>query len=166
MDVCAGGQGRQQGGGQGQKNTRRSLDRCQPCHNAPVNQNLKPWPVVMGVCVDLIGTALFSLPYGAYTAARAPESDVLVLTNIDRAVVTVAGLVFVTVGGYVAGRRAGVRPVAHGVCVGVVLLAFGVLLEIAVPDLDAPRWLNLLSTLAMVPCGALGGWLASRGPRS
>jgi hypothetical protein len=59
------------------------------------------------------------------------------------------------------GRMARIRPTMHGVCVGVVALVVGILVEIFFPDPQAPTWFNVVSLITVVPMAGLGGYLAN-----
>ena len=132
-----------------------------------MNHSLRPWPIVIGLLVDTVGSGLFGLAYGIITVIRqgpgSGDADAIALTTTDSVLALVFGLLLVAAGGYVAARRAGIRPLAHSVCVGVGVLAITLILEAVVPDPSTPQWFTLISVLAVIPAGALGGLLASIG---
>lgn len=64
------------------------------------------------------------------------------------------------VGGYTSAARAGHAYIAHAILAG----TFAIPLSLAVVTLlgdSGPAWLNVLSIAMIVPCAALGGWMAS-----
>src|SRR5688500_8558127 len=132
-----------------------------------MNHSLKPWPIVVGLLVDTVGSFIFGLAYVIVMFIRqgtgGGDADAMPLTTTDSGMALVFGLLLVIAGGYVAARDAVIRPVAHGVCVGVGVLVITLILEALASDLWAPTWFALISVLGVVPAGALGGVLASRG---
>jgi hypothetical protein len=118
--------------------------------------------------VDTIVTAVFSLLYvmvkvGITGAAAESSSGELLFSTADYFVSLTFGLVFVLIGGYVAGRMARVRPAIHGLCVGIVVLALSILIEVVSPDPASPAWFNVASFGGVVLVAWLGGYLAGRG---
>ena len=125
--------------------------------------SLKPGPIVLGFVVDTVATVLFGLAYAALTIMRegVPDDSTpeIVMTTGDYGVFAVVGLSFVAAGGFVAARKAGIRPVAHGACVGLASLALTLVLELLAHDASEPLWFTVLSVGGIVPAGALGGLL-------
>ena len=124
----------------------------------------RPWPIVAGFLVDAVGSIVVGFVYFilkiGITVAEGENPGEIVLSTTDYVMSTVFGLVFVVVGGYIAGRMAGIRPTMHGMCVGVAGLVAGILLGL-VPDPQAPTWFNVVSLITVVPMAGLGGYLAN-----
>jgi len=117
---------------------------------------VRAWPIIAGILVDLALTAVFAVVYGM---ARGVVTGA---ETADYAVALIAGLAFVLIGGYVAGRMARVRAARHGLFVGAAALVLSILIELVSPSY-APVWFNVASFLSVAPAGWLGGHLARRG---
>ena len=63
-------------------------------------------------------------------------------------------------GGYVAGRVSKTHEVLHGGIVGGIGLLFGLLFWTSLP-----LWYSIVSLLGVIPCGMLGGRIATTGQR-
>ncbi len=78
----------------------------------------------------------------------------------------IAGIVGVSAGGYVAGRRAGRAGALHGTLVAaavVVLLGLGVLPQPGTAsNVVADTALTVLSDVVVLAAGTIGGWVATR----
>ena len=94
--------------------------------------------------------------------AVAGEGDEAVLTAADYGFIAVIGLLMVVAGGYVVAWMAKMRPLAHGVAVGVVVLLLSIVIELLARDPDAPLWFNIASFAGVVPAGALGGMISRK----
>ena len=132
-----------------------------------MNQGLRAWPIVVGLLVDLVGSLFLGLGYsivkvGTNMAAGVGGADEIVLTATDYFITAVFGLLLVVAGGYVAGRMARVRPVAHGLYVGLGVLVVTLIIEALAPDPAAPLWFNVVSIIGVVPAATMGGRLAER----
>ena len=135
-------------------------------HEKRITGGLRPWAVGAGLLAYFTGNVLLG---GGYAIARlwlsTPEdlsADQFLYTSVDYLIIVLFGLVLVTGGGYVAGRLAGARQLAHAACVGIVVCALFVLVELREPDPTAPVWFSLAFLSGAVPATALGGWLARR----
>jgi hypothetical protein len=64
------------------------------------------------------------------------------------------------VGGYMSAARAGHAYVAHAVWTGVLAIPLSLAVVALLGD-SGPAWLCGLSIMMIVPCAALGGWMAS-----
>ena len=75
----------------------------------------------------------------------------------------VLGALCTVLGGYVGARYAGCLYSKHGVFVGLASLLIG-LAGYLFPVSGEPTllWYDLLGVLLVVPCGAVGGWLAQQ----
>lgn len=112
--------------------------------------------LVMGAFVSLVILAGASMVHGPPTAAYA-------LTNLA---ISVFGAVL---GGFVAGRLAPSRPLAHGIALGVLAFVLGAGYQLArlLTKLDEtpgpePVWyLLVLPAIALLAC-PIGGWMEQR----
>ena len=132
-----------------------------------MTRTLRPWPIMVGLLVDLVGSLLLGVGYsivkvGMDAGAGGDITDQITLTTTDYMVTSVFGLLFVVAGGYVAGRMARVRPTAHGLCVGVAVLAVSIVIEVLAPDSQAPMWFNIVSMIGVVPAATIGGRVAGK----
>jgi hypothetical protein len=127
--------------------------------------NLKPWPVLVGALVDLLGTLVVMLFYlsivlGAQFSGGEATEDVL--TPMQLAVGDGPGLLLSVVGGFVAGRLAKIDEVHHGAAAGFSSLVASLLIGWGSPVQGALSWRDVLLPLAVVPAAALGGYIAAR----
>jgi hypothetical protein len=70
------------------------------------------------------------------------------------------GLLMNVIGGYYAAVIAGQRPLRHALWSGALAIPFNLLILVVLGD-SGPAWLTGLATALIVPCAALGGWLAA-----
>lgn len=127
--------------------------------------NLKPWPVLVGALVDLLGTIVvmgvyLSLVLGSKFFSGDLIEDVLTATQL--AIGDGLGLLVSVVGGFVAGRLAMIDEVHHGAAAGFGSLVVSLLIGWNLPVEGAPSWRDVLLPLAVVPAAALGGYIAAR----
>ena len=132
-----------------------------------MNQGLRAWPIVVGLLVDLVGSLFLGVGYsivkvGTNIAAGGGGAHQIVLTATEYLIAAVLGLLLVVAGGYVAGRMARVRPVTHGLCVGIGILLVTLIIEALSPDPAAPFWFNVVSIVGVVPAATVGGRLAEK----
>ena len=124
----------------------------------------RPWPIVAGFLVDAVGSIVVGFVYFilkiGITVAEGENPGEIVLSTTDYVMSTVFGLVFVVVGGYIAGVLAESDQRCTGMCVGVAGLVAGILLGL-VPDPQAPTSFNVMYLLTVVPIAGLGGYLAN-----
>ncbi|MDQ2735065.1 MAG: hypothetical protein M3Y55_08775 [Pseudomonadota bacterium] len=71
------------------------------------------------------------------------------------------GMLFASLGGYVAGWLATCRPFAHGLAVAA-LLALGAAISLFSTFGRGAIWSQVAALTFMAPCAVLGGWLRSR----
>jgi len=127
--------------------------------------NLKPWPVLIGALVDLLGTVVVMLLYLSIVLGAQFSSGVVTedaLTPLQRAVGDGLGLLLSVVGGFVAGRLAKIDEVHHGAAAGFGSLVMSLLIGWGAPVEGAVSWRDVLLPLAVVPAAALGGYIAAR----
>jgi hypothetical protein len=133
-----------------------------------MTRDLRAWPIIAGLLVDLAGSVAWGIGYGIVkvarqgAAAREGAHGITVGTTTDLIFAAVVGLWLVVMGGYVAARMARVRPVAHGTCVGLGTLVVTLVGLWLLPDSSTPLWFTAVSTLGVVPAGSLGGHFGRR----
>jgi hypothetical protein len=126
---------------------------------------LKPWPVLVGALVDLLGTLVLMLFYlsivlGAQFSSGEVTEDALTPTQL--AVGDGLGLLLSVLGGLVAGRLAKIDEVHHGAAAGFGSLVASLLIGWGSQIDGALSWRDVLLPLAVVPAAALGGYIAAR----
>jgi hypothetical protein len=126
---------------------------------------LKPWPVLVGALVDLLGTLVVMLFYlsivlGAQFSSGEVTEDALTPTQLI--VGDGLGLLLSVLGGFVAGRLAKIDEVHHGAAAGFSSLVGSLLIGWGSPVDGALSWRDVLLPLAVVPAAALGGYIAAR----
>jgi hypothetical protein len=126
---------------------------------------LKPWPVLVGALVDLLGTLVVMLFYlsivlGAQFSSGEETEDALTPTQLI--VGDGLGLLLSVLGGFVAGRLAKIDEVHHGAAAGFSSLVGSLLIGWGSPVDGALSWRDVLLPLAVVPAAALGGYIAAR----
>ena len=143
-----------------------------PIEPASVFTGLQIRPIVAGVIVDYVATYVAMFAYIAlFVAGKLLEKGDLSEEALRRYAVSPEGLLFgfaigtlcIVLGGFVAGRLAKAFEVKHGAAVGVGSLIVSTLEHaMAESDFPLPEWFVLISYLAAIPAGALGGYLAER----
>lgn len=132
------------------------------------------FPVIVGVVVDYIAT--YVVMYGYLFLYLAPElskkgevtEDTLLryltqyMTSPEGlAVAFVIGTACTALGGFVAARRAGSFEIKHGAFVGLGSLIVAFIEQASQQEaVPIPEWFRLLSVAAIIPAGALGGFVA------
>jgi putative membrane protein (TIGR04086 family) len=127
-------------------------------------------PIIIGVVVDYVATYAGTYAYFfIYLAQELSKQGEVTADQIMEYMISPEGLLIgfaigalgTAVGGLVAGIKAGKLEIKHGALVGFcsLLLSFieQSLQEETVP---LPEWFRFLSVLAIVPAGALGGFVA------
>jgi putative membrane protein (TIGR04086 family) len=127
-------------------------------------------PVIVGVVVDYIAT--YAAMYAYFFVYLAQElskegeisSDKIVeyMTSSEGLMVGFAiGVLGTAVGGFVAGWKAGNLEAKHGAFVGVGSLIVSFIEQLLREEgVELPEWFRALSVLAIIPAGALGGYVA------
>jgi hypothetical protein len=126
---------------------------------------LKPWPVLVGALVDLLGTIVVVLLYMSIVLpAQFWSGDVPAepLTPVHQAVGDGLGLLMSVLGGFLAGRLAKIDEVHHGAAAGFASLVLSLLLSWGLPADGALSWRDVVVSLTVVPAAALGGYIAAR----
>ena len=127
-------------------------------------------PIIVGVVVDYIATYAGTYAYFfIYLAKELSKQGEVTGEQIRRYMTSPEGLMIgfvigtlaTALGGVVAARKAGTLEVKHGTLVGICSLALSFLEQsLQEESLPLPEWFRFLSILAIVPAGALGGFLA------
>jgi putative membrane protein (TIGR04086 family) len=129
-------------------------------------------PVVLGVIVDYIATYAAIQAYLFLFVMRQMPADgeappdaipLSVSANETLLIAFIIGSLGTVLGGFVAGRKAGAFEAKHGAFVGLgsLIVSFIELLMQDGPP-SGPEWFRMISVLAIIPAGALGGYLAER----
>jgi hypothetical protein len=128
-------------------------------------------PVIIGVVVDYIATeiAMAAFIFG-YVAKELSKQGELTDEAIAKYIVTPEGLTAVLIigslctalGGFVAARRAGALEIKHGAFVGLGSLIVSLVQHSTQQQsIELPEWFNFASIVAVIPAGAVGGFVAS-----
>ena len=128
------------------------------------------FPVIIGIVVDYIAT--YVAMYGYFFVYLAQElskkgevtEDTLIeyMTSPEGLMVGFAiGTACTALGGFVAARKAGAFEIKHGAFVGLGSLIVSFIEQTAQQEpMPIPEWFRLLSIVAIIPAGALGGFAA------
>jgi hypothetical protein len=126
------------------------------------NRGINIKALVLGVLTDvggslIVGSALAVIISIILVAQGVPENklDAHLQGPIILVLSLIIGFGFTILGGFVAGRVSRKSEMMHGGIVGFIGLFFGLLFWASLP-----LWYNVLSLLAVVPLGMLGGRLA------
>lgn len=111
----------------------------------------------------LAGYLTFAIPFKLlFGVTGSHEFAPLSPTMLIIAIVFGIGVGFL--GGYVAARMAGKKPVGHAATVGLLIAMWG-LLSLAV-ERESPGWVHIAAVLLMAPAAAGGGYFRSRSPEA
>jgi putative membrane protein (TIGR04086 family) len=125
------------------------------------------WPILVGVLIEAVGGIALGIAYvtGVFLL-QSMRGTSMELSERALLVTQAVGLAAAVGGGFVAARMAGARHVQHGLAVGIVAFAIWFAADLLFPG-EVPTGLaRLLSLVAIIPAGALGGYIASRAYRS
>lgn len=75
----------------------------------------------------------------------------------------IVGLIFTTIGGFVAAHVAGRDELPHAAATGILSLVTGLIFLLFMPQ--TPAWYNAIAAVLIVPCAVLGGVIRSKQPR-
>ena len=133
---------------------------------------LKVRPIVVGVVVDYVATyvAMYAwiVIFVSKQLSEQGEFSEETLQNFLRSpegllIGFVIGTLCTALGGFVAGRLAKDVEIKHGAIVGVGSLIVSALEQtMSGGGASLPQWYLVVSSLAIVPAGALGGYFAER----
>lgn len=143
-----------------------------PMQPTSIFTGLRIRPIVTGVIVDYVATYVAMIAYIAlFVSRKLLEEGELSEEALRRYATSPEGLLLgfaigtlcIILGGFVAGRLAKALEIKHGAAVGVGSMIVSTLEQaMAESDLSVPEWFVLISYLAAIPAGALGGYLAER----
>jgi putative membrane protein (TIGR04086 family) len=127
-------------------------------------------PVIIGVVVDYIATQLamaaFIFGYLAKELAKQGEMTEEAVakymeTSEGLTAMLVIGCLGTALGGFIAARKAGALETKHGAFVGLGSLIVSFIQQaMQEHSLELPQWFNFVSVIAVIPAGALGGYVA------
>jgi putative membrane protein (TIGR04086 family) len=127
-------------------------------------------PVIVGVVVDYIATQLamaaFIFGYLAKELSKQGEftEDALakyMLTPEGLTAALLIGSLCTALGGFIAAWKAGTLESKHGAFVGLGSLIVSFIQQsMQEQPMQLPEWFNFLSIVAVIPAGALGGYVA------
>ena len=126
--------------------------------------------VIVGVVVDYVAThlAMAAFIFG-YLAKELSKQGEFTEEAVERYMVTTEGLLAAlligclctALGGFIAARRAKVLEIKHGAFVGLGSLIVSFIQQaMQEQSIQLPEWFNFVSIVAIVPAGALGGFVA------
>jgi putative membrane protein (TIGR04086 family) len=126
--------------------------------------------VIIGVAVDYITTYVGMYAYFfVYLANELSKKGEVSSDAITDYMMTTEGLLIgfiigtlgTAIGGFVAARKAGDFEIKHGAFVGLGSLIVSFIEQLLSEGaLPVPEWFRVLSVLAIIPAGALGGYVA------
>jgi hypothetical protein len=127
-------------------------------------------PIIIGVVVDYIATYAGMYAYFfVYLANQISKKDqpsrdaiVAYMTTTEGLLIGFAiGTLGTAIGGFIAAIKAGSFESKHGAFVGVGSLIISFIEQVASEEVSPlPEWYRALSVLAIIPAGALGGYVA------
>ena len=128
-------------------------------------------PIILGVIVDYIATyaAMYAyffvyLPNELSKQGKEASYETIVqyMTSDEGLMIGfLIGVLGTAIGGFVAARKAGSLETKHGAFVGVASLIVSFIEHsLSEETLPLPEWFRFLSIVAIIPAGALGGYVA------
>jgi len=130
-------------------------------------KGIRGLPVAIGALVDNAATIVLGLTVtGAIASGYAEPDGTLSEEALEAlshhptllAASMLIGTGCTALGGYVAGRMAGIHRLRHGAFVGLAAITLGLVSFASAPGgSTSPLWYDLLSFLLLVPAGLLGG---------
>lgn len=131
---------------------------------------VKIFPVVVGVVVDYVATyaAMYAYFFLYLVQELSKDGEVTeeailrYMTSTEGLMVGFAiGAACTALGGFVAARKAGTLEIKHGAFVGLGSLILSFIEQgMRGEAMPIPEWFRLLSVIAIIPAGALGGFVA------
>jgi putative membrane protein (TIGR04086 family) len=127
-------------------------------------------PVIIGIVVDYVSTqfAMAAFIFGYLAKELSKEGEMTeeavaqyMETAEGLAVMLIIGCLGTALGGFIAARRAGALETKHGAFVGLGSLIVSFIQQaMQESSLQLPEWFNFVSVVAVIPAGALGGYVA------
>jgi putative membrane protein (TIGR04086 family) len=141
-----------------------------PIHPTGFFTGVQIRPVILGVVVDYIATYAGMYAYIFLYLAKelGNEGEVsgdaigkYLSTNEGLMISFIIGILGTALGGFIAGYKAGSFEIKHGAFVGLGSLIVSFIELLMHEDVPViPEWFRMLSVLAVIPAGALGGYVA------
>jgi ABC-type branched-subunit amino acid transport system permease subunit len=144
-------------------------NRFPPIQPSGFFSGLKPLPIILGIVADIVSTfALSTAYYILFIAQELRQSGVSEdalsdYWNSSEGVMAslIIGAIGTGIGGYFAGRRAGLLEMKHGAFVGFGSILTGLVLQSLGSDaMKFEEWQLAIAYAAAIPAGALGGSIA------
>lgn len=137
--------------------------------NRPASWNFKA--ILLGFAADFfgsqIGHGIVAIPIvTALVQSGVPEQQIeqrLLTLPTALFFFMIVGLIFTTIGGFVAAHIAGRDELPHAAATGILSLVTGLVVLSLMPQ--TPVWYNAISAVLVVPCAVLGGFIRSKQPR-
>lgn len=127
-------------------------------------------PIIVGVVVDYIATYAGIYAYFfIYLAKELSKQGEVTGEEIAKHMASPEGLMIgftigilgTALGGFIAAHKAGMLEIKHGALVGACSLILSFIEQsLQEESLPLPEWFRFLSVLAIIPAGALGGFVA------
>jgi putative membrane protein (TIGR04086 family) len=129
-------------------------------------------PIIVGVVVDYIATYAGTYAYFfIYLAMELSKQGEVTEDQIRDYMTSPEGLMIgfaigalgTALGGFVAALKAGKLEIKHGALVGFCSMVLSFIEQsLQEESVPVPEWFRFLSVLAIIPAGALGGYVAER----
>jgi hypothetical protein len=153
-----------------QPDQRSTRDPLQPIEPTGFFTGLQIRPIILGIVVDYIVTyAAIYAYFFVYLANELSKRGEVTAETISEYMLSPEGLMIgfaigalgTALGGFVAGYKAGKLEIKHGGFVGAGSLIVSFIEQALQEEVSqVPEWFRLLSVLAIIPAGALGGYAA------
>ena len=125
---------------------------------------MKPKAIIVGLLVDIAGSVVVGIVLGVVVAIIAiamgvtsPDAVGALRANVYLKAIGLVGTTFFTcLGGFVAARMSRPHGVKNAVAVGVLSLAFGIALALAMPGIT-PMWKLIAGLILTLPAALVGG---------
>ncbi len=121
--------------------------------------------IIIGLLVDIGGTFAFSFVVGIISVAvflatgrDVKELEAIATTQGFLIPSLIAGLLFTSLGGFVAAHIAKKAEMKNAFVLGILSLAFGLGTTVLMPD-PATGWYDITGVLLIIPFALLGGYL-------
>lgn len=130
---------------------------------------MKPKAIVVGLLVDLGGSTAVGIALGIVVAVigvsqgiTSPEALMDLGANVHLKAIGLVGTTLSTcLGSFAAARMSRPHGVRNAVAVGVLSLALGIVLALAMPGLT-PKWKVIAGLILTLPAAFVGGRLGNR----
>jgi putative membrane protein (TIGR04086 family) len=126
-------------------------------------------PIIAGVILDTIATIVLVTAYYSLFVAKdfagkngMAEDAFSEYWNSSDGLMTslLLGSLGTMIGGFYAAYKAGTLEMKHGALVGIGSIILGLMFQAMGSEREIPEWFMVLSLVAAIPAGALGGFFA------